>query len=209
MAEVKGNLLERLISAVWDKVKSMLDNTSVEKLLAKTDVYSLAIAVKSIQDKARGLDKGIAKVEDGKMNTDTKLTVASFNTGKVTINWGKDYGITHNVEINNLVKTTKGFKLELTRWPSTYSVQNTYENVTDGAPMYQDYASGKHKQYSIEIDNYGYVTKVNGRYVDKTSRVFPEDVQVNADINENEEQDTTIGFDEDFSEYTKDLDNIC
>lgn len=70
MAEVKGNLLERLISAVWSKIKSMLDNTSVEELLAKTDAYSLAIAVQSIQDKARGLDKGIAKAEDGKILTD-------------------------------------------------------------------------------------------------------------------------------------------
>lgn len=53
MAGIQGNIVERLIKQLWDKIQQMLNKTPVEELLDKTDVYSLAIAVKSIQNKAR------------------------------------------------------------------------------------------------------------------------------------------------------------
>ena len=66
MAGIQGNFVERMIKKIWNKVQELMAKTPVKELLKDTDVYSLGIAIKSIQDKARGIeDKGIGKANDG------------------------------------------------------------------------------------------------------------------------------------------------
>lgn len=71
LAGREGNIVERLIKAIWDKIQALIESTPLDVLLDKADVYTLGVAIKSIQDKARGLEsKGIAKAEDVTINTD-------------------------------------------------------------------------------------------------------------------------------------------
>ena len=66
MAGIQGNFVERMIKKIWNKVQKLMTKTPVKELLKDTDVYSLGIAIRSIQDKARGIeDKGIGKANDG------------------------------------------------------------------------------------------------------------------------------------------------
>lgn len=66
MAGIQGNFVERTIKKIWNKVQELMAKTPVKELLKNTDVYSLGIAIRSIQDKARGIEnKGIGKANDG------------------------------------------------------------------------------------------------------------------------------------------------
>ena len=70
MAGINGNMLEKILKAVWKKIEQLIKNTPLKELLDKTDVYTLGVAIKSIQDKAR-LDRkgeGIAKANDDTMS---------------------------------------------------------------------------------------------------------------------------------------------
>lgn len=71
MADVKQNIVEKLISSIWTKIQNMISNTPLETLLAddKLDAYSLGIAIQSIQNKSR--TEGIGKVENATIQEDS------------------------------------------------------------------------------------------------------------------------------------------
>ena len=71
-AGIQGGLVERLIKQVWDKVKEFISSKPVAELLKDTDIYSLAIAVKSIQDKARGIESEVKVATKEKSSTINK-----------------------------------------------------------------------------------------------------------------------------------------
>jgi hypothetical protein len=70
MAGIEGSMLEKVLKAIWKKIEQLMSNTPLKELLDKTDVYTLGVAIKSIQDKARVERKGegIAKPNDGTMS---------------------------------------------------------------------------------------------------------------------------------------------
>ena len=59
MAKVKDGMLLGAIKSIWAKVQELLSKTPVEEILTSDnfDTYSLAVAVKSIQNKARSTSK--------------------------------------------------------------------------------------------------------------------------------------------------------
>lgn len=76
MAGLSGNGLSRVINQLWNKIKEVMENTPLSKLLESTDVYTLGVAVKSIQDKARGVEasEAVAKENNGTITQNTDKT---------------------------------------------------------------------------------------------------------------------------------------
>lgn len=76
MAGLSGNGLSRVIKQLWSKIKEVMENTPLSKLLESTDVYTLGVAVKSIQDKARGVEssEAVAKENNGTITQNTDKT---------------------------------------------------------------------------------------------------------------------------------------
>ena len=56
LAGLQGNMLERFIGKLRDKIRDLIAKTPLKELLGKTDVYTLGVAIQSIKDKARGED---------------------------------------------------------------------------------------------------------------------------------------------------------
>ena len=74
MAKVKDNMLLGAIKSIWAKVQELLSKTPVEKILESDnfDTYSLAVAIKSIQNKARNTDVvDLDNKAEAKQNNDT------------------------------------------------------------------------------------------------------------------------------------------
>ena len=83
MAGIQGSALSRFVKAIWSKVQELMKSKSLKELLDASDVYTIAVAVKSIQDKARDIDKGIAKVDNGTISDidATPFNVSGFDKG--------------------------------------------------------------------------------------------------------------------------------
>ena len=74
MAKVKDGMLLGAIKSIWAKVQELLSKTPVDKLLESDnfDTYSLAVAIKSIQNKARNIDEvNLSNKAENKQNNDT------------------------------------------------------------------------------------------------------------------------------------------
>lgn len=86
MAGIQGNPLSTFIRSIWNKIQELMKTRTLEELLDASDVYTVAVAVQSIQNKARS-SEGLAKVDNGTIrNTEvTPFDVSEFTSKIETI----------------------------------------------------------------------------------------------------------------------------
>lgn len=153
MAKVKDNMLLGAIKSIWAKVQELLSKTPVETLLKSDnfDTYSLAVAIKSIQNKARsgGLevkpatdflkkDVSISLIDKVKTKALNMLKTKVIFDTETTFSKDPDKNIIHEISYKDENKATKTLYIKLPEKSTYYEGMDEESVVLGGYKTYDE-----------------------------------------------------------------------
>ena len=118
MAKLEGSGLSKIVSDLWNKIKSVMESTPLKELLSNTDVYTLGVAIESIRSKARGVE----------VNEATENTIVSGYAPESKVESKKEEAIMSKI---GKVQQELGTALPLTREMEEYLNTLTEEQISD------------------------------------------------------------------------------